>query len=113
MAKSRSLWSDAFRRLRKNRLALFGGGVLCLLCFVSVVTPWVAPYAYDAQNLDLGASPPSLKHWLGTDLLGRDLLTRVLYGGRVSMMVSFAAVSVSLLIGVLWGTIAGFVGGRC
>ncbi len=107
-----SLWKDAWHRLRKNRLALFGLVVISLFIVVALLTPWIAPYAYDAQNLDLGASPPSAAHWLGTDIFGRDLLTQILYGGRVSLAVGFIATAVALLIGVAWGAIAGYVGGR-
>lgn len=107
-----SLWKDAWRRLRKNRLALFGLAVLTMFIALALLTPWIAPYAYDAQNLDLGASPPSAAHWLGTDIFGRDLLTQILYGGRISLAVGFVATAVALVIGVTWGAIAGYVGGR-
>lgn len=107
-----SLWHDAWLRLRKNRLALAGGIVLVAFSIIALLTPWLAPYAYDAQNLDLGASPPSAQHWLGTDIFGRDLLTQIMYGGRVSLAVGFVATSVALLIGVTWGAIAGYVGGK-
>jgi len=60
----------------------------------------------------LGATAPSADHWLGTDIFGRDMLTRIMYGGRVSLMVGFIATAVALVIGILWGSIAGFVGGR-
>ena len=107
-----SLWQDAWVRLRKNHLAVFGLVVLLFMIVVALLTPWIAPYAYDAQNLDLGASPPSAEHWLGTDIFGRDLLTQIMYGGRVSLAVGFIATSVALLIGVTYGAIAGYVGGR-
>lgn len=107
-----SLWADAWRRLKKNRLALFGLYVLATMVVLALLTPWIAPYSYEQQNLDLGATAPSAAHWLGTDVFGRDLLTRILYGGRVSLMVGFIATSVALLIGVLWGTVAGYIGGR-
>ena len=107
-----SLWQDAWRRLRKNHLAVLGLGVLCGLIVSALLTPWIAPYAYDAQNLDLGATAPSAAHWLGTDIFGRDLLTQILYGARVSLAVGFIATSVALLIGVTWGAIAGYAGGR-
>jgi oligopeptide transport system permease protein len=77
-----------------------------------LLTPWIAPYSYAEQNLALGASPPSLQHWLGTDDLGRDLLTRIMYGGRISLLVGVLATSVALTIGVTWGTVAGYFGGR-
>lgn len=107
-----SLWEDAWVRLRKNHLAVVGLGVLIFMISVALLTPWLAPYAYDAQNLDLGASPPSAQHWLGTDIFGRDMLTQIMYGGRISLAVGFVATAVALLIGVTWGAIAGYVGGR-
>jgi oligopeptide transport system permease protein len=107
-----SLWHDAWLRLRKNHLALFGLGILLLFIVIAVLTPWLAPYSYDTQNLDLGATPPSAAHWLGTDIFGRDLMTQIMYGGRISLSVGFVATAVALLIGVTWGAIAGYVGGR-
>ena len=110
--KGSSLWHDAWLRLRKNKLALFGGGVLLFMVVVALLTPWLAPYSYEVQNLDLGATPPSAAHWLGTDIFGRDLLTQIMYGGRISLAVGFIATAVALLIGVTWGAVAGYVGGR-
>jgi len=110
--KGSSLWQDAWIKLSKNYLALLGLAVLVLLVVISLLTPWIAPYSYSAQNLDLGATAPSLQHWLGTDVFGRDMLTRIMYGGRVSLMVGFVATGVALVIGILWGAIAGFYGGR-
>jgi oligopeptide transport system permease protein len=107
-----SLWQDAWVRLRRNRLAVFGLVVMVFLILLALFTPWVAPYAYDAQDLDLGATPPSAAHWLGTDVFGRDLLTQILYGGRISLAVGFVATAVALLIGVTWGAIAGYAGGK-
>ena len=110
--KGSSLWHDAWLRLRKNKLALFGGSVLLFMVIVALLTPWIAPYSYEAQNLDLGASPPSAEHWLGTDIFGRDVLTQIMHGGRISLAVGFIATAVALLIGVTWGAVAGYVGGR-
>ena len=110
--KGSSLWHDAWLRLRKNKLALFGGSVLLFMIVVALLTPWIAPYSYEAQNLDLGASSPSAAHWLGTDIFGRDVLTQIMYGGRISLAVGFVATAVALLIGVTWGAVAGYVGGR-
>ncbi|MCB1678048.1 MAG: ABC transporter permease [Halioglobus sp.] len=107
-----SLWADAWLRLRRNKLALIGFAVLSLFVVIALLTPWIAPYSYQAQNLELGASPPSAQHWLGTDIFGRDLLTQILYGGRISLAVGFVATAVALLIGVTWGAIAGYAGGR-
>lgn len=112
MPRGVSLWDDALVRLRKNRLAMFGLGFLLLIMLVCLLTPWIAPYSYQGQNLRLGASSPSADHWLGTDTFGRDMLTRILYGGRVSLMVGFIATAVALIIGVTYGAIAGYVGGK-
>lgn len=110
--KGVSLWQDAILRLRKNHLAVFGLGVLLFLVVICLITPWIAPYGYEEQNLDLGASPPSLAHWMGTDIFGRDMLTRIMYGGRISLAVGFIATAVALVIGVTWGAVAGYIGGR-
>lgn len=107
-----SLWHDAWLRLKKNRAAVTGGMVLAVMVVLAILTPWIAPYGYEAQNLDLGATPPSAEHWLGTDIFGRDLLTQILYGGRISLAVGFIATAVALAIGVTWGAVAGYVGGR-
>ena len=107
-----SLWQDAWLRLQKNKAAVIGGAVLLTMVVIAILTPWLAPYSYEAQNLDLGASPPSAAHWLGTDVFGRDLLTQIMYGGRISLAVGFIATAVALVIGVTWGAVAGYVGGR-
>ena len=107
-----SLWHDAWLRLKKNPAAVTGGVVLTMMVVLAILTPWIAPYGYEAQNLDLGATPPSAAHWLGTDIFGRDLLTQILYGGRISLAVGFIATAVALVIGVTWGAVAGYVGGR-
>ena len=96
----------------RNRAAMFGGFILILLIICAALAPWIAPYSYSYQNLSLGASPPSADHLLGTDVLGRDLLSRILYGARISLLVGFVATGVALIIGVSWGIIAGYIGGR-
>jgi len=111
----RSLGREAWRRLRKNRMAfacLIGFAVIALACFVGpVVCGW---FGLDATTLDLEllAAPPSTAHPLGTDNLGRDLLVRVLVGGRIAIVVGLTATAVALVIGVAWGAIAGYAGGR-
>ena len=107
-----SLWRDAWLRLRKNKMAVAGAILIAGLMAASLLAPLIAPYSYEEQDLALGTARPSLRHWLGTDTLGRDVLTRLLYGGRVSMSVGLAATAVSLTIGVLYGAIAGFLGGK-
>ena len=107
-----SLWSDALRKLLKNRAAMFGVFILASLIILAILAPVISPYPYDYQNLELGASPPSSAHFLGTDTLGRDLLSRLLYGSRVSLMVGFVATAVALVIGVTWGIVSGYYGGK-
>ena len=112
IASGSSLSKDAWIRLRKNRPAL--GGLIILTAFfaIALFTPWIAPYGYEIQDLNLGATGPSQEHWLGTDIFGRDLLTQIMYGGRISLSVGFLATIGALFIGVTWGSIAGYVGGR-
>ena len=107
-----SLWSDAIHRLTRNKAAMLGAFILILLIIVAALAPWIAPYSYSYQDLNLGASPPSADHLLGTDVLGRDLLSRILYGARISLLVGFVATGVALVIGVSWGIIAGYAGGK-
>ena len=107
-----SLFRDALIRLTTNKLSLFSLIYILLLVVVAIITPFIAPYDYANQDLALGASAPSSDHLLGTDTLGRDLLTRMMYGSRISLMVGFLATSVALIIGVIWGTVAGFSGGK-
>ena len=107
-----SLWQDAVRRLIQNRAAMIGGITILVLIILAIFAPWIAPYSYSYQNLDIGASPPSAEHLLGTDVLGRDLLSRLLYGARISLLVGFVATGVALVIGVSWGIVAGYFGGR-
>ena len=112
MSRSSTLWSDAIYRLTRNKAAMFGAFILFILIIAAALAPWIAPYSYSFQNLDLGASPPSSAHLLGTDVLGRDLLSRILYGARISLLVGFVATGVALVIGVSWGIVAGYAGGR-
>jgi oligopeptide transport system permease protein len=107
-----SLWRDAWLRLRKNRLAVFGGATLVFMVLFCGVGPWLSPYTYEQQDFSQYAKPPSAAHWFGTDKLGRDQLTRIMHGGRVSLGVGLAATLVSLTIGVLYGAISGLVGGK-
>ena len=112
MSKSSTLWSDAIYRLTRNKASMFGAFILFVLILCAALAPWIAPYSYSFQNLELGASPPSAAHILGTDVLGRDLLSRILYGARISLLVGFVATGVALVIGVSWGIIAGYAGGK-
>ena len=112
MQNNSSLWNDAYRRLIQNKAAMVGGMILVFFILCAIFAPLIAPYSYSYQDLDLGASKPSWEHLLGTDVMGRDLLSRILYGARISLMVGFVATGVALVIGVSWGIIAGYFGGR-
>jgi oligopeptide transport system permease protein len=109
--KGRSLWLDAWYRLRKNHMAVFGGAFIIFVTILSFAGPLFVKYDYKEQNLTNRLKSPTTEHWLGTDHLGRDQLSRMLYGGRISILVGLAATAVSLTIGVLYGTIAGYLGG--
>jgi len=110
VVRGSSLGRDAWRRLLKNRLAVFGGVALIVLVTLCAVGPWFSAYSYEQQDLDLSFAPPGPAHWLGTDQLGRDLLVRMLYGGRISIGVGLCATFVALTIGVVYGAIAGYFG---
>jgi peptide/nickel transport system permease protein len=109
------LWSEAWRRLVRNPGAIVGG--IFVICFVgaAVLAPVLAPFAPKDQNLLLiakGCCPgPSAKHWLGVDLLGRDVYSRILYGARYSLLIGIVSVSIGLSVGLVLGSIAGYVGG--
>jgi len=111
----RSPWRDAWRRLRKNRMSVVMGAIffaVVLFCFLGpIVAGW---FGLDATTIriDLGATAPSLAHPFGTDLLGRDMLVRTMVGGRIAIMVAFTATIIALFIGVTWGAIAAYAGGR-
>ena len=111
--QGRSLWEDARRRLMRNRAAVTGMIVLGLLVVAAVIGPWLSPFTYDEVNKsDVWLPPLEGGHLMGSDALGRDLLTRLLVGLRVSLAIGFVATFVSLVIGVAWGAVAGYVGGK-
>jgi oligopeptide transport system permease protein len=118
LVEGTSLWKDGWRRLLRNRLAVFGGVVVILIVAASLLGalslwfPQLLPYTYDQINLELANRPPSVSHWLGTDSLGRDVAVRLLVGGAISLTVGLVATAVSFVIGVAYGAIAGYVGGR-
>ena len=116
LVQGTSLWADAYKRLRKNRMALVGGVVVAFLivaCFVGpLILKTVWGYDYEAQDLEYGAQPPTLAHPFGTDYFGRDLLTRVLYGGQISLIVGLLAALVAGAVGTVYGAVSGYFGGR-
>lgn len=104
-------YSIFWPRLRRNRLALFGGVVVLALFFISLLATLVSPYDPSAINAWEVLSPPSLQHWFGTDELGRDVLSRVLFGARVSLKVGFVAVGIAVSIGTVVGLVSGYYSG--
>jgi oligopeptide transport system permease protein len=111
---ARSLLTDAWRRLRANRAAVAGLVLLVLFAVLSIAGPYASPWSFDALDWEhIGVAPTAeASHWLGTDRLGRDVYVRTLQGVRVSLAIGLLATFVSLAIGVTWGAIAGYAGGR-
>ena len=101
----------AWRRFRRNTPAVISLIVFVALVVLVLIWPWIAPYSWNTTS-EAQFSTPSGKHWFGTDVHGRDVFTRVIYGARISLMVGIVGAGVALVIGVLWGAIAGYVGGR-
>ena len=106
-----SQWRDVWIRLRRNKLAMVGMVFAILLAVLAIFAPWIAPYDYQEQSIADRRQLPSAAHLLGTDNMGRDILSRIIYGGRISLLVSLLAVAVSLVIGGLLGAVSGYFGG--
>ena len=107
-----SLWDDAWRRFRKNRAAVYSVTILALITLFVIFAPMLTHYAYDFNDWDALSAPPSARHFLGTDSLGRDLLSRAAVGGRISLLVGLSGALVAVVIGTLYGALAGFFGGK-
>jgi oligopeptide transport system permease protein len=103
---------SGWQRFRKDRVAVWSGWFLLAITATCFLSPWMAPYSYMEQNLASSALPPSSAHWLGTDLLGRDVLSRLLQGGMISLFVGLIATAVALAVGICYGVLAAEVGGR-
>ena len=110
--RERNPWVDAFFELLKNRVAVAGGVFIILLILVAIFADFIAPYGYAETHFADNYAPPGGKYLLGEDNLGRDVLSRTLYGARVSLAVAFVAGVVSLLIGIVYGLVSGYAGGR-
>ncbi len=106
-AKPNALWLS----LRKNRLSWIGIGLLILILFIALFAPWIAPHDPLEQNIIYRLEPPSAQFWLGTDSFGRDVLSRLIYGTRISLLVGFGAIFIAMFIGSSLGILAGYVGG--
>lgn len=98
-------------RFFENRAAVIAGAFVLLMFAACAAAPLIAPFPFEAQDLELGAAGPSREHWLGTDALGRDVFSRLLYGGAVSLKVGLIATAVSCVLGVFYGMVAGWCGG--
>jgi oligopeptide transport system permease protein len=105
-------WSDAIRRIRRNKLAVVGFWIIIALFVVAIVGPIVSPYSYEDQDLENTFQSPTLRHPFGTDQLGRDQMTRVMYGSRISLAVGIVCAALNFLIGVTYGGISAYFGGR-
>ena len=107
-----SQWKDVWIRLRRNKLAMVGMVIAVLLALMAIFAPVIAPYDYQVQSIAERLQMPSAQHLMGTDKMGRDILSRLIYGGRISLLVSLLAVIVSLVIGGLLGAVSGYMGGK-
>lgn len=109
--RHRGQLAEIARRYRRNKLAMVGLGIVALLVFLAVFEPFITPYDPFQQNLLNTTAPPDPAHWFGTDVLGRDMLSAIIYGARLAVLVGLSAVTVALLVGVALGALAGFHGG--
>lgn len=114
--EGRSLWMDGWIRLKRNKLAMFGLALVIIICLAAIFAPYITRYDPNEQfvwseGIEAKLAPPSSKYWFGTDVYGRDIFTRVIYGARISLQIGFAATAMSLIIGVILGCIAGYYGG--
>lgn len=110
--ESKTYLQDAWSRFKQNKLALVGLGFLVVLLLCCIILPMVLPYTYDGQDMANRNVAPSMAHIMGTDKFGRDIFVRILFGGRISLTVGFTAALISLCVGVTYGGIAGYAGGK-
>lgn len=104
-------WADAWRRLRRNKAAMLGLILIVLMVLMALLADWIAPYPYGLQDYDSVSEGPSAKHWLGTDNLGRDILSRIIYGSRISLLVGFSAIITAIIFGGFIGAFSAYYGG--
>ena len=112
LAPAEGFWTRPWRRFRQHRMALAGSLILVVFALGAILAPQLTSYEPNKQDLDNRLAAPSWEHPMGTDELGRDLLTRILHGGRISMLIGVLAMSVAVTVGTLFGAIAGYYGGR-
>lgn len=109
---SLTYWQDVWRRLKENKLAMIGLTFVILITIIAIIGPLLSKYNYYSQDLEIANQPPSSVHWFGTDKFGRDIFVRILYGARISLAVGYAASILNIVIGILYGGIAGYFGGK-
>ena len=109
---SRNIWLDAAERFVGNRLAVVGLVIVFVFVFTAIFGSFLAPYDPLEQNLRNTFKPPNMKNWLGTDDLGRDVLSRLMVSAKTALLVAFVSVSISLLIGTVFGLLAGYMGSK-
>lgn len=110
--ESKTFLKDAWSRYKKNRLAMIGLAFLAVMVVMSIAVPMLSKYGFESQNIEIKNALPSLEHPFGTDKLGRDIFVRVMYGGRISLAIAFSSAFICLIIGILYGGVAGYVGGK-
>ena len=110
--KKQSQFGAVMKRLSRNKMAMFGLVTLIVLIVLAVLAPWISPYQYDAMDFTAMHATPSAEHWFGCDELGRDILSRILYGAKYSLSLGLISVLASNLVGMLFGAIAGYFGGK-
>ena len=109
---STTYWHDVWKRFRKDKLAMVGLIFLIIITLAAIFGPIISPYTYDGVDRTAANQWPNAQHWFGTDKFGRDIFTRVLYGARISLTVGFVAAGISLFIGIVYGSVAGYFGGK-
>ncbi|MGL4403632.1 MAG: ABC transporter permease [Fusobacteriaceae bacterium] len=112
MRPSMTYWQDAWRRLKKNKVAIISMIILIIIITMTIIGPWISGHAYEVTNSKMINKAPSSQHWFGTDSLGRDIFTRVWVGGRISMLIGVIGTLTNVIIGCLYGGIAGYFGGK-
>jgi peptide/nickel transport system permease protein len=108
---SESPWQRRLRALRRNKVAMLGLGIIVFWALVATVCPLIAPYGYIEQEVTNRLKPPSTEHWFGTDELGRDVFSRVVYGARISLPIGFIVIVFAVIVGTVIGASAGYIGG--
>jgi oligopeptide transport system permease protein len=110
--RSRSYWQDAWARFRRDPLAMVGLAVIVAVTLLAIFGPMLSSYTYDGQDIDLQNQWPTAAHWFGTDKFGRDIYIRVLFGARISLSIGFVTAGINFVIGIVYGGISGYFGGR-